>query len=186
MSQSNDLLDELVLEEYKGKKPRRVTLYENSEKLVCTAYTKSYFNVVARCIGVLFFVFVVLFNLENALLPFFLLLFMIFYTFVGILDKVEVSVYPNSIELNEKGWLMTTKKSIPIQNVQYIRKGELNMSKSVGRTGANSLSARQPVLLIKTIRTLYKIGLDLGPNQVLFMIPVIHNRVSENYRILKN
>ena len=109
-----------------------VTLYENSEKLVCSAYTKSYFNVVARCIGVLFFVFVVLFNLENALLPFFLLLFMIFYTFVGILDKVEVSVYPNSIELNEKGRLMTTKKYIPIQNVQYIRKGELNMSKSVG------------------------------------------------------
>ena len=103
---------------------------------------------------------------------------MIFYTFVGILDKVEVSVYPNSIELNEKGWLMTTKKSIPIQNVQYIRKGELNMSKSVGTTGANSLSAKQPVLLIKTIRTLYKIGLDLGPNQVLFMIPVIHNKVS--------
>mgnify|MGYP006176443739 CR=1 FL=1 len=52
------------------------------------------------------------------------------------------------------------------------------MSKSVGRTGANSLSARQPVLLIKTIRTLYKIGLDLGSNKLLFMIPVIYNRES--------
>lgn len=37
MSQSNDLLDELVLEEYKGKKPSRVALYENSEKLILTA-----------------------------------------------------------------------------------------------------------------------------------------------------
>tara|TARA_B100000795_G_C22806003_1_gene444953 strand:+ start:3801 stop:4361 length:561 start_codon:yes stop_codon:yes gene_type:complete len=186
MKQPTNLLDELALEEYKGEKPSRVKLLENNEKLVFTAYTKSYFNVVARCIGVILFFFVILFNLDNPVLPFFLLIFMVFYTFVGILDKVEITVYPDSIELNEKGWLMTTKKSIPIQNVQYIRKGELKISKSVGRMGANSVSALQPVLLIKTIRTLYKIGLDLGPNQVLFMIPVIQNRVLGNYRTLKN
>jgi|TARA_B110000261_G_scaffold161033_1_gene201748 hypothetical protein len=75
---------------------------------------------------------------------------------------------------------MTAKKSIPIQN---IRKGELKISKSVGRTNANSVSVLQPVLLI---RTLYKIGLDLELNQLLFMIPAIQNRVLGNYRRLKN
>lgn len=184
MSQSNDLLDESTLEAFKGKKPSRVTLLENDEKLVLTAYTKSYFNVAFRCLGVLVFIFIILLNAENALLPFFLFMFMVFYTFVGILDKLEITVYPDSIEINEKGWLMTTKKSIPIQNVQYIRKGELNISKTVGRTGASSVSARQPVLLIKTIRTSYKLGLDLSPNQVLFMIPPIQNRVVENHRAL--
>jgi len=43
---------------------------------------------------------------------------------------------------------MTAKKSIPIQN---IRKGELKISKSVGRTNANSVSVLQPVLLIRTL-----------------------------------
>jgi hypothetical protein len=184
MSQPNELLDDSVLEAFKGKKPSRVTLLENTEKLVFTAYTKSYFNVSLRCIGLFFFFLVIVFNLHNPVLPFFLFLFMIFYTIVGFKDKLEITIYPESIELNEKGWLMTTKKSIPIQNVQYVRKGELNISKSVGRTGASSVSARQPVLLIKTIRTLYKLGLDLSPNQVLFMIPAIQNRVVENHKAL--
>lgn len=182
MSKSSELLDYQELDPYKGKTPSRVSLKENKEKLIFTAYAKSYFNIALRGVGVLVFILIILFNLENAILPFFLLLFMIFYTIVAVLDKTEITIYPDSVEWNEKGWLMTTKKSIPIQNIEYIRLAELNMSKTVGRTGHSAVSAKQPVMLVKTVRTSYKIGMDLNPKQVLFMIPAIQKRVVDNYK----